>query len=140
MTRCTETAEERDTTTDEPDTLHKTYEAQKIKNGQGKLKCRRERDVPTPTRKVNPQPFLFMLVVLLLFPAPLVGAVFSPPPLGGVAFFFCSSWWCFFFFPSFGCWGFYPLFGWVVLLGLLLLLGGVAVQNQKRKDACSFPK
>ena len=82
---------------------------------------------------------------------PLVGAFFfSHFLLGGAAWFPFSGWCCRFFCPfsgttfllssvgwsclvhSFLGWCFH-LFCWVVLLGLLPLLGGAAVQNQKEK-------
>ena len=73
----------------------------------------------------------------------------SHPPFGGAAF--PPGWCCWVFLlwvvllfflllfvvlPSFSSFGWsciFHLFCWVVLLGLLLLLGGVAVQNQKEK-------
>ena len=101
----------------------------------------------------------FLWVVFLFFLVLLPGACcLSSPPLGTAASFIsCVGWCCLVFllwvvllFPSSFPWCCLPfrpsgggafslLFGWVVLLSLLLLSCGVAVQNSK-KDACSFLK
>ena len=54
-------------------------------------------------------------------------------PLGGVAVSPSPVSWCCLLFPPLGGAAFFHLFCWVVLLGLLLLLGGVALKITKKR-------
>ena len=112
----------------------------------GQPQDQERRPTPTPTRKSQPQPFLFLLVLLLCFPSPFAWCCLPSPPVSGATFLplllFClggAAWFssifgccCPFFsfsfcvvFPSIPSsgWSCFSslLFGWVVLLGLLLL-------------------